>query len=607
MKQAIGALVMTVALLPATATWAAFNFGIHYPDSIEQAKELGVDVSTMKPQVWWSQFEPEKGRYDLAVGGAVNRLDAAISKLQEAGIDPVVTLNCASYWGTSRAAAWFEAYGGYPFCDYPDDEDVLAWRRFVRNVVERYDRDGIRDANPTNPFLRPVKYWHVVEEWPQWVPTADARCTFDDPSDDRFDEPLDAVTRYVDLLRITHEAIKEADPDAKIIVAGLTFLRILAYGDGYIADPSAGIWDGRHWSREVMNGTYQGVWTKELDDARDYYQHRKAETECILGEGRPYFDIVDVHLYMENYQWQEGIIAWLKDKMAALTPGFPPTPIVCLECGGPFLPNDSEVCYRTGNGCGDPPNAPYDYCGHDGLCYDGYNDKTNAEYVVKLLTMAAADGMLMYSWGLRDCVPTPGSICEFWGWRYGEIQLIRSNGMKKPSYYAYMQISNSLKAIREAKRLPLAEDDYVYEIKFGNHEVGYVAWNDNGNVIDLSPYFGQEFVRVTPTVTALNQISGGCYLESRAGILLSETPVFIKEDSCLGSLCSDDDCRWNEYCDKAIGRCDGFGTCEQKPLFSKCFQYLADPVCGCDGVTYGNACFAKHAGVSVRYEGRCAR
>lgn len=70
----------------------------------------------------------------------------------------------------------------------------------------------------------------------------------------------------------------------------------------------------------------------------------------------------------------------------------------------------------------------------------------------------------------------------------------------------------------------------------------------------------------------------------------------------LDNTCSsDNDCSAGEYC-QFDNSCGGVGECAEKT--QACTKQY-DPVCGCDGQTYGNGCTAASAGVSVASQGEC--
>jgi hypothetical protein len=79
-----------------------------------------------------------------------------------------------------------------------------------------------------------------------------------------------------------------------------------------------------------------------------------------------------------------------------------------------------------------------------------------------------------------------------------------------------------------------------------------------------------------------------------AGVLLA---------SIGGCVCADDaECTEDEYC-AFEGSCSNAGLCAIEP--ETCDTEDIEPVCGCDGVTYDNDCFAAQAGVRISAEMAC--
>lgn len=151
-------------------------------------QELGARWTRSNLQLIWDSIEPQIGRSYRWQNKF--RTDDVITRISQSPADV--------HWvGVFHEGGQSPDTQKSPLrdpLDYPDE-----YARFVKAVVERYDGDGIDDLAGIT-----VKYWQIGNEYPGW---------------ERQGRTLE---QYMDWVKLASSAIKEADPDARVVLIAET-------------------------------------------------------------------------------------------------------------------------------------------------------------------------------------------------------------------------------------------------------------------------------------------------------------------------------------------------------------------------------------------------
>jgi hypothetical protein len=209
------------------------------------------------------------------------RIDEAAAQARDLGLNVIATILSNPEWASMRSADGEHWYSNGPVD--PDHYDDFA--RFIADMARRYpwithyelynEPDNANMMGAESPLAGP--YWGLYGK------------------------------EYADMLKVVYPALKEANPEAKLVFGGIAY-------DGF-ADPACAN------TPETCEGFYRPF----VDDV-------------LAAGGGDYFDVFNFHYYPTYHpNWDPfgpdiaGKASYLRSKLAEY--GHPDKPIICTEVG----------------------------------------------------------------------------------------------------------------------------------------------------------------------------------------------------------------------------------------------------------------------------------
>jgi len=264
------------------------RLGLAFPGSRTEFYPLiaraGIGVTRLSAA--WARVEPVEGRFEWS------GLDRRVSGLLRNGIEPFLTFESDAAWATAPESQ--RVKNARPV-------DLAAWERFVRNVVERYDGDGVDDMPG---LLRPVRYWQAANEW-----------ISDRNRSGGWVGETDDLLAYVER---AHDAVKAEAPESIFVMGGIAAFNIdvlLVARGGLTLDV-----------RQKWSDTSETVFT--VADMRGPEIAKIIDERVVPVLRHAPYDVAAVHLY--GPEDRDGArIAFMGELTGR--------PVLSSECGGPSL------------------------------------------------------------------------------------------------------------------------------------------------------------------------------------------------------------------------------------------------------------------------------
>jgi len=203
MRRVIGlaavAIIAVLLVVPfAQAKGSSSMFGLNYAfrglsgDDAGKLERSG--AKTVRWTFFWPRIEASQGRFDWSAG------DRVVGDLAANGIRVLPTL-----YGSPR---WVEGTAAKPPID--SQRARLAWQTFVQAAVSRYGPGGTFWTTEY-PLSHPAKPALPIGTWQIW----------NEPNLRSHFAPRPSPGGYASLLKLSNGAIKQRDPGASVMFAGM--------------------------------------------------------------------------------------------------------------------------------------------------------------------------------------------------------------------------------------------------------------------------------------------------------------------------------------------------------------------------------------------------